>query len=393
VENHGIKTSGVFLDEASKKTPGVFIPAFSTGRDPSPSMPRSPRRPYIDWLRGVAVLFMIEWHVVDAWMNDASRQGGSFTALALVGGLAAPLFLFLAGVAIPFAAASQQRKGLSLREAAWALQKRGWQVFLIAHVFRLQSFLWNPWARVDSIFKPDILNILGLGMVLTAWCWGRASTLRQRVLWLLVPAALILLLAPLSRGWWWPTLLYPRLEAYIRPNSWGQFTLFPWVAFVFVGACIGEWIAQPRPAAQERRFHGQLAVAGAAAIIVGALSALFLPSPFARATFWTTSVDYFLVRTGLMTMALAGAWVWMSGARATRWSPVVLFGQTSLFVYWVHVELAYGMFSAGWKRSLTLPETAVAYVAFTVLMLFAARWWARRSLQPWIPIHMTTLGR
>ena len=379
----------VFDDIETKTTSEVVFQDFSTNRHPSPSpVSPTPRRPYIDWLRGVAVLFMIEWHVVDAWSTDASRQGGVFTALALIGGTAAPLFLFLAGLAIPFAAASQQRKGKSLREAAWALQKRGWQVFLFAHIFRLQSFLGNPWARVDSIFKPDILNILGLGMVVTAWCWGRTDALKRRVAWLLVPAFILVVITPLSRVWWWPTLLHPRAEAYIRPNGgWGQFALFPWLAFVLVGCAVGVWIARSRPAADERRFHGQLAQAGAAIVIVGTIAA-FVPSPF-NSSFWTTSLSFFLIRTGVMTMALSGAWWWMSRANAHRWSPVVLFGQTSLFVYWVHVELAYGMFSAAWKRSLTLGETALAYLAFTALMLVAARWWARRTAAgPWIPEHM-----
>ena len=67
----------------------------------------------------------------------------------------------------------------------------------------------------------------------------------------------------------------------------------------------------------------------------------------------------------------------------------MLFGQTSLFVYVVHVELAYGILSAAWKKTLTLPETAVAYVAFTALMVWAAQWWARRTTSgPWIPEHL-----
>lgn len=332
---------------------------------------------------------MIEWHVVDAWLSDAARQGGRFTALALIGGMAAPLFLFLAGVAIPFAAGSHLRKGRPVRAAAWEVQKRGWQVLLMAHVFRLQSFLWNPWARFDSVFKPDILNILGLGMVVTAWCWGRSSSSVRRFAWLLTPASIVVLLTPLSRVWWWPTILHPRLEAYVRPNGWGQFALFPWIAFVLVGAAIGQWIAQPRPAEEERRFHGRLAMGGAAVIIAGIVRELAATAPFQQAGFWTTSAAFFLIRTGLMMLMLSGAWVWMSGARAQRWSPVVLFGQTSLFVYWVHVELAYGVFSAAWKKSLTLTQVAVAYVAFTLLMLWAAAWWARRTAAgPWIPAHM-----
>jgi uncharacterized membrane protein len=345
------------------------------------------RRPYIDWLRGVAVLFMIEWHVVDAWMTETARTGPAFTALAFLGGWAAPLFLFLAGVAIPFAAASHQRKGRSVREAAWAVQKRGWQVLLIAHLFRLQSFIFNPWGRWDSIFKPDILNILGLGMVAAAWCWGRSADARRRALWLLIPAAIVVIVTPLVRGWWWPTLLWPRLEGYLRPNGWGQFSLFPWAGFVFAGAAIGTWIAAARKVDDEPAFHRHLALAGLAAIAAGTVTS-FIPSPFALSNWWTTSVSFFLIRCGAMTLLLAGAW-WVVSRRATvRWSPIILFGQTSLFVYWVHVELAYGMWSAAIRKSLSLPEVALAYGLFTLLMLGGAAWWARRGDRPWIPEHI-----
>ena len=344
------------------------------------------RRPYIDWLRGIAVLIMIEWHVVDAWTTDQSRTGNMFAALAMIGGLAAPLFLFLAGVAVPFAARSHLRKGRSIREAAWAVQKRGWQVFLIAHAFRLHSYLWNLWGRWDGVFKPDILNILALGLVAAAWGWGRATTFKQRLVWLLLPAAIILLLAQPSRGWWWPTLLHLRVEAYIRPNGWGQFAIFPWMAFVFVGAAVGEWIAQARPVEEESRFHRQLALVATATLVAGVV-AIFVPSPL-HTNFWTTSVAYFLIRVGAMTLALAGAWLLFSGRGAKRENPIVFFGQTSMFVYLVHVELAYGLFSAAWKKSLSIPEAAIAYVIFAALMWAAAKLWVRRTASPWIPEHL-----
>jgi uncharacterized membrane protein len=336
----------------------------------------------------VAVLIMIEWHVVDAWLQETARQGTAFSVLAFLGGWAAPLFLFLAGVAIPFAAASHERKGRSVREAAWALQKRGWQVLFIAHLFRLQSFLFNPWARVDGIFKPDILNILGLGMVAAAWCWGRSAVPLRRALWLLVPAAILVFITPLVRGWEWPSLLYPRLEAYLRPNGgWGQFALFPWAGFVLVGASVGSWIATARAAAEEPRFHARLAGAALVVLVVGGVG-MFLPSPFERSSFWTTSLSYFILRTGAMMLMVAAAFWWRSRPASLRWSPIVLFGQTSLFVYWVHVELAYGMFSAALRKSLTLPQVGVAYLLFTLLLLWAAGWWAKRTAQPWVPHHL-----
>lgn len=344
------------------------------------------RRTYIDWLRGVAVLIMIEWHAIDAWAADDARVGQPFWTLAFLGGWAAPLFLFLAGVAVPLAVEAHMRKGMTIRDAAWALQKRGWQIWALAHLFRFQSYLFNPWAVWHSVLKPDILNILGLGLVAAAFCWGRSATLRGRMAWLLGPAALVLILAPLSRGWWWPTLLHPRFEAYIRPNGgFGVFPLFPWVAFVFVGAALGVWIVMNRTPDEDRRFHLRLAVAGLAIIGAGFVG-MRLP-PLLATSFWTTSWSFFAIRTGVMTLALVGAWVWFRRPSAERWSPIVLFGQTSLFVYWVHVEMAYGLFSAPIKKSLSMPQALIAYALFTGLLLWMASWWRNRK-GPWIPPHM-----
>ena len=66
------------------------------------------------------------------------------------------------------------------------MQKRGWQVFLLAHLFRFQSFLFNPNAKWSGLLKPDILNILGLGLAGTSFLMGRATTAAKPMgLWLL----------------------------------------------------------------------------------------------------------------------------------------------------------------------------------------------------------------
>ena len=158
---------------------------------------------------------MISWHTLDAWTVPEDRTGIAFHWIIILGGCAAPLFLFLAGVSVSLSKATM---------------KRGWQIFALAHLFRLQSFFLNPWASVSSLLKPDILDILGLGMVAAASCRARATTHTRQVLWLLGPAVAIVLIAPASRVWAWPALIRPyapRLEAYIRPMAgMGVFTPF-----------------------------------------------------------------------------------------------------------------------------------------------------------------------
>ena len=74
-------------------------------------MTSPPRRKlWLDWQRGLAVLFMIEVHVLDAWLAPAATGtpwpfgilAGSWVTpravLDMIGGLAAPSFLYMAGL-------------------------------------------------------------------------------------------------------------------------------------------------------------------------------------------------------------------------------------------------------------------------------------------------------
>ena len=62
--------------------------------------PAGGRLAYLDWLRGLAVLVMIEAHTLDAWTRAPDRQSFGYGVAMVIGGMGAPLFLFLAGIAV-----------------------------------------------------------------------------------------------------------------------------------------------------------------------------------------------------------------------------------------------------------------------------------------------------
>ncbi len=344
------------------------------------------RLTYLDWLRGVAVLIMILWHVVDSWTVIDGRDTRAFHAVIFTAGWAAPLFLFLAGTSVPLAAAASVGRGLGRSAAGRKLQRRGWEVFVLAHLFRFQSFVLNPSASWNSLLKPDILNVLGIGIVVTAWCWTRAgSSTRSQALWLLGPAVVVTaVLTPLAPTWWWPTLLHPRLEAYIRPvGNYGVFSLFPAIAYVLVGGFVGSRIHASRESSGP--FHARLMAAGAAVLL---LAWLLERPPVREGAIWAGPVSAVSGRMGTMMVAMAICWWAIKSRPAGTYSPVVLLGRTSLFVYWIHVELAYGAFSLALRQRLTLGWSLVGYAVVTWIMYQLAVRWSRRARGPLVPEHL-----
>src|SRR3954470_17108153 len=99
------------------------------------------RRMHLDVLRGVAVLIMIEAHVIDSWTRAADRHTRAFGESLILGGFGGPLFLLLAVVAVVMSAGSKARRTGDAHAAMRAVQKRGWHIFLLAFVFRFQSFV------------------------------------------------------------------------------------------------------------------------------------------------------------------------------------------------------------------------------------------------------------
>jgi uncharacterized membrane protein len=354
----------------------------------APSVSPVPRRVYIDWLRGLAVLFMVLWHVVDSWHVPDGRDTRSFATVVFFAGWAAPMFLFLAGVSLPMAAIARMAKGVDRAAAVRAVMTRGWQVFLLAHLFRFQSFLLSPNAAWNGILKPDILNILGLGMVMAAFAWGRAETPRGRLGWLLLPALVVaMVLTPWARDWWWPSLLHPRLEGYIRVVSGNAvFSLFPAVAYVFAGTFVGSLLVEST-SRTEGRFLTRAAFVGLGLLGL-AIGSMFVPvSPGVQR--WTGPGLIVALRIGAMLLALAGMRALIARRSPGRSDPMLALGRASLIVYWVHVELAYGNISYPLHKALSLGWALGGYALVTIAMYGLSIWWIRRPKgRPLVPVHM-----
>ncbi len=348
----------------------------------------SSRLAYIDWLRGLACVLMFQTHCYDAWLGGDARKTKFFMWSQLGGTLPAPLFLFLAGISFALVTDKLHGKGLSAGKIARATVGRGAEIFGLGLLFRLQEYLiawgWAPWS---DLFRVDILNTIGLSMMLMgAMNWIVLSlmpppSVKSRArLWLGMAAVgvglTISLLTPLLWNAWRPSWLAWPLESYIngvhnlnQPQPW-LFPIFPWTGFAFAGLAAGfcllsNWVRQREPAT--------IAVAGA-----GGIALIYLAhwmdarrlQIYAVYDFWHTSPNFFLIRVGLLLAILSAAYAWCRwGAGQWGFSPLAQLGRTSLLVYWVHIEFVYGRFSILPKRLVDIRTASIGLLVIFLSML------------------------
>jgi uncharacterized membrane protein len=346
------------------------------------------RRGYLDWMRGLAVLIMIASHAFDSWTMPAARGAWTFRWAMVVAGFGAPLFLFLAGLAVALSAESKFRRTGDAGAASRAVVRRGLWVFGLAFLFRVQAWLLGM-GPARTLLKVDILNIMGPSIAAAGALWGAFRSTRARAAAFAAVTMAIAFLTPIVRLTAILDPLPDPLEAYIRPiRGMANFSMFPWAGFLFAGGLVGMLgvLSEEAGATEaERRLQVRLFTGGAALALV-AYGASFLPSPYTGSEFWGGSPAFFFLRVGIITAALAAAFAWNTREDEAYWSPLQQFGRSSLFIYWIHVEMVYGLISTSLHKRLSFSAAVAALTGFAALMLLCAvvkerlvTWWFQRA--------------
>lgn len=326
---------------------------------------------------------MIQAHLFDSWTRADARDTWPFAWAMIVAGFGAPMFLFLAGTSVALSAGSKYRRSGDVAAASRAVMKRGWWIFFLAFVFRIQAWILG-WGSPRTLLKVDILNIMGPSIAAAAALWGAFRSTKSRAIAVGLVALVIAFATPIVRS---TPLLDPLpnpVEAYLRPiPGLSNFFLFSWSGFVFAGAIAGVLLDAARAPAAEARVNTWLFAAGTA-VAVGAYGASFLPTPYADSQFWGSSPAFFLLRTGILLVLIPAAFVW-ERVLPGGWSPMQQLGRTSLFIYWIHVEMVYGLISLPIHKSLTHAQAWIAFALFTLFMLacsIAKDWFVARGGGP-----------
>lgn len=357
--------------------------------------PPASRIDAIDWLRGLATVLMMQWHAFDSWLAPWTRHGKPFWWIALMAGLPSRMFLLLVGVSAAIRFEHQLTRNADSATMRRQIARRGLEIVALAYLFRLQEYtLAGFQGGWRSLFKVDVLNAIGFSMLLIA---AIATPRRGRPQYLpaLAGAAIFLGLGPLIGprpiG---PAALAP-LTSYIggaRPMA--AFPIFPWGAWCLLGVVVGHlWVRQSRAHGQARVF---LLTGVAGILCTSGVNVVRAIDPYvirySSALSQNMGPGAFFYRLGIIGMLAAVGWL-VTTLSGDRFSVMKQFGRTSLFVYWIHVNLCYGGISRWLRGRLSIPA-AIAWLLVLIALMFGASMLKTRYYAParaWVLARLARL--
>jgi len=330
------------------------------------------RFPFLDWMRGLAVVLMIQCHAFNSFAKPQVRQSDIYVLSQFIGGMAAPLFLFMAGMTLAFQMDSLTNRGVSPRRR-WVISfRRGAYVLGIAYLFRISNFIGGlPRSEWAEIVKVDILNCMGVALI--AFAAAAVYEAPGRVRCALAGALAIAAVSPVIANLPWgnsPALLRDYLTP--RPGT-GHFPFFPYASYAGFGVTTGTIVKQAVDGSFDRLMQWSV-LAGFALILGGQYVSNIPYSIYTNSDFWSNSPTLILIRVGICLLLMAGSYLWTDRFAGLGWSWMRSLGKNSLMVYWIHVQLVYSDV-LHLKGTLNIRQTIVAALTVMALMVALSAAW------------------
>lgn len=345
------------------------------------------RLSFVDLMRGMAMLVMIEVHVVNSMMDTALRSTGWFQVVNFVNGMVAPSFIFISGFAFMLAA---QVKLESFRQFKYDFWKQLGRIMLIwftgymLHIpfFSLYKCQNNTtWVHWIKFFSVDVLQCIALGLLVIFILRLVIKNDRVFIIMVTILGFGAVLPAPWIYGIEFERFMPFYLAAYIRPAFFTLFPVFPWFGFMAAGI-LSAWVFM------KFRNKGTEAVYMKRALIAGVLlTVICIPLMFYLKDYMKLFTDvkpnilFFLGRLGVLYLILSACYYYC----ILRGEPsgVILYpSRESLAVYFMHLQVLHREVLAGGKSLVTMYPNVLGFgtcllvtLGIIALMLPMARVW------------------
>lgn len=353
------------------------------------------RMPYLDGLRGLAIVAMVVNHT-GRWWIDRSFGWPRYHLIYITTTVAAPIFLFLVGFCQAIAHYNATvLKGQSFARVAPRYLRRGVQVILAGYLLNLLVFC-DFWRGFEAIVtgSPDLLDLC----VDPPWQLGVLQTIGFSIVALVPALALlryrwgrILIVAFSVACYALFSLLASTLSRWLAAHPlvaqaiFADFPPWPWTTLVLISAVLG-WnfcVANQQGADARARYFGIIAGAGVLCLLAFVAYDSWFDTPvrfgfmrdFIVNKHWTPrGISLLWIGAVLFLSTPAAYYLMDTKGWAPRW--LVDLGQTAMMLYFVHQIIVFTIV----KRWLGVAFDSWLYYGYAnavlmIVLLYLGRAW------------------
>ena len=339
---------------------------------------------FIDLLKGIALLIMIEVHVVNAFLLPEIKSQSWFEILNYINGLVAPAFTFTSGMVFV----------LSLQKGLDELRRFGkkfWKKFgrliliLLAGYSLHASFL--SYKKINNpdyphmmieFLRVDILQCIAIGLMLLLFLRLLIKPDNYYYGTLIILDLFILAYSPIAWKTDFTKYFSLGIANYFNRMHGSLFPIFPWLAFILTGALFGKYYVEAKQKIGEINFVKQIIGIG----IIFFLSGIILLNYLFPDSLVNIKPNYFffLQRLGILLVLLGLCWIYIN--QFNQYESFILdISRESLLVYWLHLKLIYKKLWNGkslvdiFGQTLNIFECAMLTILLAILMVLIAKGW------------------
>ncbi|KUO61020.1 hypothetical protein APF79_12760 [bacterium BRH_c32] len=344
---------------------------------------QSDRLVFIDLLKGLVLLMMIETHVFNPLLLPVYKEAPWFGLINFINGLVAPSFLFASGFTFILSTSktfnSKFDKTIFLRKI-----KRIGVISLLGYVLRLPHpnlsdlITKSTDLQMRIFLSVDILQCIAVGLLIFVLSSVIFNKEKSNLIFLIIATFTVILISPVMWQIHFENFMPVGIANYFNRMNGSLFPIFPWIAFIFSGGIAAHYYLILRKSEKTESYFNKLFITGILFAVIGYFVYMnlsevifvgIIPHPF-----------FFLERLGIILfllyfMNLISKFIDLSN------SFFVMVSKESLIVYFLHLELIYlGFFNGDslitvYKSQLTLLEASGIALLIIVLMIAAAYLW------------------
>lgn len=361
---------------------------------------------FIDMLKGLALIVMVEVHVVNSMLLPALRESWWFPSLNFINGLVAPSFSFASGMVFVLSLQKGVDQLRTFGKEFWRKLSRVGLIFFIGYslhlpYYSLTKILNNQTQEnLNSLFTVDILQIISTGLIVLLLARIFIKSEKRFYNFLLILTAIILIVSPLMWRIDFANYVPLFFANYFNKMHGSLFPVFPWWAFVFSGAYVAKFYLEAKQNNSEKSFARKMIITGTLFYLVSVVImyvlfpqelAKIIPNPF-----------FFLERFGLILLFLGIFWFYINGK--VNYSSMILdVSRESLLIYWVHLQLIYREIFWGKslidisERNYNAVQCLIVTTILILLMLILAKVWGKlKTKYPvycrWLTVAVLIIG-